>query len=385
MHTQPDRFPIPWRAASLACLLSLSVCTLTSLGSASLSAAEPRELIDIILKVDSKGAGHEAAAQAVRELQQTGPETLVPLLKGMNRANPLALNWLQVSFESIAAGALAEEKLSAQELEQFVLDRTNGGRARKLAFDWLVRVDGDARGRLIPNMLDDPSGPLRREAVAQAIAAAKAAEEEAARKEAWQRALSGAVDKDQVDEISKALASLGEPVNVVEHFGLLTTWYVIGPFDNTDMQGFPVVYPPEQEINLEASYEGKEGTVKWEKYTSQREDGEFDLAELTAPHKGAIDYAYTEFVSAGDQEVEFRLATANAWKLWVNGELVFAREEYHRGMRFDQYIVRGALREGKNTILLKICQNEQTQDWAQRWAFQFRIVDETGRAVTQLD
>jgi hypothetical protein len=31
--------------------------------------------------------------------------------------------------------------------------------------------------------------------------------------------------------------------------------------------------------------------------------------------------------------------------------------------------------------LLKICQNEQTEEWAQNWAFQFRVCDAIGTAV----
>ncbi len=81
------------------------------------------------------------------------------------------------------------------------------------------------------------------------------------------------------------------------------------------------------------------------------------------------------------QTVEFRLGTSNAWKLWLNGELLFAREEYHRGMFLDQYAVRGKLKPGKNTILLKILQNEQTEDWAQDWSIQFRVCDFSGRAI----
>jgi hypothetical protein len=65
--------------------------------------------------------------------------------------------------------------------------------------------------------------------------------------------------------------------------------------------------------------------------------------------------------------------------------LVFAREEYHRGMNLDQYRMRGKLKAGKNVILIKICQNEQTEDWAQRWQFQFRVVDATGTAVLSTD
>lgn len=348
-------------------------------------AATPEELIQVIQEVSKKGEGHSRATAAVVELQTAGVEAAIPVLTAMDHANPLAFNWLQVAFESIADQAMKEDKLSSQSLEAFVVDRTHNGRSRKVAFDWLSKVDNTAFDRLVPQMLDDPSGPLRREAVAMVIGQARQATGETAQAALWNKALAGAVDRDQVDTIADALKKLGETVDLVEHFGLLTEWYVVGPFDNSDMKGFDVVYPPEKEVDLNAEYAGKTGMVAWTKLVSDRDDGEFDLAELTEPHKGAIDYAYSEFHSGHEQEVEFRLATANAWKLWVNGELVFAREEYHRGMRFDQYIVRGGIRKGKNTFLLKVCQNEQTQSWAQRWAFQFRVVDQSGRAVTQVE
>ena len=36
---------------------------------------------------------------------------------------------------------------------------------------------------------------------------------------------------------------------------------------------------------------------------------------------------------------------------------------------------------GTNVILLKICQNEQTESWAQDWEFQLRVCDGLGTAV----
>lgn len=347
------------------------------------AAADISHLIHSITAVEAKGVGHQQAARAVEQLQAEGATAVLPIIKAMDQANPLAFNWLQGAFESVADSALQSGELSAKELEAFVLDRTHNGRARKLAFDWLTKVDKTAEDRLIPNMLDDPSSPLRREAVAKLIIEAEQAESSKEQEVLLRKALPSAVGRDQVDMIAAKLKKLGQTVDLVKQFGFLTEWYVIGPFDNMEMKAFDVAYPPEKKIDLDAMYEGKLGDVTWQKLVSQEESGEFDLAELTEPHKGAIDYAYTEFNSASDQDVEFRLATANAWKLWVNDELVFAREEYHRGMRFDQYIVRGRIKEGKNKFLLKICQNEQDQHWAQRWAFQFRIVDESGRAVTQ--
>ena len=364
---------------------AVSVLTILAAFSVSLLAADSAKLIETIQAVNKKGAGHAEAVKAVQQLQAMGASTAIPILKAMDNANPLASNWLQGAFESVADQALRANELSAKDLEGFVLDRTHNGRARKLAFDWLTKVDKTAEERMIPNMLDDPSSPLRREAVAQVIQTAEKAKSDDEKEFLYRKALNGAVDRDQVDKIASSLKKLGQTVDLVEQFGFLTAWHVIGPFDNTDMKAFNVAYPPEKEIDLKATYDGKAGKVEWKQYLSDAKDGEFDLAELTEPHKGAIDYAITEFNSPSGQEVEFRLATANAWKLWVNGELVFAREEYHRGMRFDQYIVRGSIKEGKNTFLLKVCQNEQDQDWAQRWAFQFRIVDESGRAVTQAE
>jgi hypothetical protein len=51
----------------------------------------------------------------------------------------------------------------------------------------------------------------------------------------------------------------------------------------------------------------------------------------------------------------------------------------------DQFIVRGELKPGKNVILLKVCQNEQKEDWAQVWQFQLRVCDSIGKAILPAD
>jgi hypothetical protein len=123
------------------------------------------------------------------------------------------------------------------------------------------------------------------------------------------------------------------------------------------------------------------GEVAWEKYTTEDDYGVMNIAKKTAPHKGAVTYGYTTFSADKARQIELRLGTPNAWKLWVNGELVFAREEYHRGTQLDQYKVRAKLKQGTNSILIKVCQNEQTEDWAQDWKFQIRACDSSGAAV----
>ncbi len=303
----------------------------------------------------------------------------------MNAANDLARNWLRGVAEAIADKAFREKRpLPKQWLEDFVTDRANHPRARRLAYELLLRVDPSARERLIPGMIDDPAPELRRDAVArlieQADAALQADQTDKAR-ELLEKALQAATDRDQVEALVKRLKPLGRTVDLQRHFGFITQWYMIGPFDNRGGVGFAAEYPPERQVDLNATLNGQLGPVKWTPVRTDDPYGLIDITKLFRNYKGSVMYAYTEFYSPREQTVEFRLATPNAWKLWLNGKLLFGREEYHRGTRMDQYRVSATLQKGKNTILLKICQNEQTQDWAQRYQFQFRVVDPSGRAV----
>ena len=366
--------------------LSLLICLVSA---SFVQAAELDALLEQVKAVGPKGQGNLEAQQAVVKLSQADREALLPILNASNDANPLAMNWLRGVFEAIADDTLKSGgELPQHDLEEFVLDTDNAPRVRRLAYEWLAKVDESAPDRIIPTMLNDPSEELRRDAVARLIEAAQGAVAEGNQSFAqthWKQALEGAVDEDQVNTIVEGLKEQGEEVDLVDHFGMLMSWKLIGPFDNKDMKGFDVAYPPEQEIDFSAKYEGQLGEVEWKSYQSEKQDGEFDIGELVANHKGSVTYATTTFESDREQDVEFRISTQNAWKLWLNGELLFAREEYHRGMFFDQYRVRGTLKPGENVLLLKVLQNEQEQDWAQDYKFKFRVTDFSGRAIHPAD
>jgi hypothetical protein len=92
-------------------------------------------------------------------------------------------------------------------------------------------------------------------------------------------------------------------------------------------------------------------------------------------------YAHTVVQLPERREVELRAATENALKIFVNGQTIFSREEYHHGHSFDQHVVRVELRKGRNTILVKVCQDEEKGTWAQTWDFQLRVCDAVGSPV----
>ncbi|MEI8016819.1 MAG: hypothetical protein WCH39_01405 [Schlesneria sp.] len=351
-------------------------------------AASIEESILIIKSVGPEGARHSAAIAAVKELSKASAESLPIVLKSFEGANPLAVNWLRSVVDTIADRTLKSTgKLPAKSLEDFVKDTGRSPEARRLAYEWLIKVDNTAADRLIPGMINDASPEFRRDAVARLIAQATKLHEERnkeAESKILRQALNGAIDDDQVKAIVKPLKELGEIVDLQKHFGFLTEWYLIGPFDNVGLKGFNIAYPPEAERNFKAKYAGKSGEVEWKSYSTQDEYGTLDIAKKTEPFKGAVMYAATTFVADKARDIEVRLGTPNAWKLWVNGVQIFARDEYHRGTFLDQYKVSAKLKPGPNEILLKICQNEQTEEWAQAWTFQLRVCDHSGVAVSPL-
>lgn len=337
--------------------------------------------IDVLKSVGDFSKGTAEARAASEILVKGGSKNLLPVLRAFKGSSLLATNWLRSTFETIADSELtAGGALPKDELLTFIRTTSESPAARRLAYEWLLKRSPQLEEQLIPDMLLDPSPEFRRDAVNRLLKAAESAEGDNA-KTTYRTALKGAVHEDQVQKIAKALRDAGDKVDIQQHFGFLPSWQVIGPFDNKDMKGFPVVYEPEKAIDLSAEYDGQLGKVKWVPLSTEDDYGIIDIGKQLENYKGSLMYATTTYTSTANQELEFRLGTPNAWKLWVNGKLIFEREEYHRGTRMDQYKVPVALKAGENTILLKVCQNEQDQSWAQDYQFQLRVCDSTGSAV----
>lgn len=361
-------------------LMAAGLCTVLALPIVARS-ADVGQTISAIKAVGSEGKGNEAAGRAVATLSQESVEALPEILLGFDGASALAANYLRSAAETIADRELADgAKLPIGRLEQFVKDTKRDPRARRLAYELILKADLTAKERIIPGLLRDPSPEFRRDAVARLIGKAEKVEGKGAEK-LYQDALSGATDEDQVKAIAKALKDLGQEVNLVDHFGFLTQWKIIGPFNNKEFVGFDEVYPPEKKLDLSAKLEGQLGEVSWGNISTDHEFGIVDIAKSVSPYKGAVMYLTTDFQAQSAGDVEFRFGTPNAWKLWVNGKLIFGRDEYHRGMAIDQYAVPAKLKKGKNVILLKLCQNEQEDSWAQRYQIQIRVCDASGIAI----
>jgi hypothetical protein len=180
------------------------------------------------------------------------------------------------------------------------------------------------------------------------------------------------------------LKKMGVPVDLPKHFGFLMKWHVIGPFDNTERKGFDAVFPPEREIKLDATYDGKEKPVKWQAFESQDEYGKIDLNKPLGMLKEVTGYAVTTFDSpsrtrrGAEAWLQGRVESMGQWRASLRTRRVPSRSA--DGSVQDE----SAPEEGANTILVKCCQNEQKEEWTVEWEFQLRVCDAAGTADRQL-
>lgn len=342
-------------------------------------------LVRQLRTVGAEGQGNDAARQALKGLSTATGKSVPALLAGMNGANDYALNWLRAAVEAVAQReAAARRPLPVAELRRFLADERNHPQARRLAYDLIAREDPAAAQALLPGFVNDPANELRRDAVQRLVDAAMAtskAGDRAAATKGLSEALAHARDPDQIESIAKSLSDLGQKVDLQKTFGWITRWKIIGPFDNTGGAGFEKAFPPEQSIDLALEHDGKVGKVRWRDYETRSEYGVVDFNQPFDALKEVTAYAVAEFRSDRERPVEIRLGCKNGWKVFLNGALIFGRDEYHRGAEIDQYRLAARLKAGRNVLLIKCCQNEQKEDWTKEWEFQVRITDASGTPI----
>jgi hypothetical protein len=374
--------------ATAACGLAVAFCLPPT---ARATTTDIPALVRTIKSVGPEGAGSGDAARAWQQLSRQPAADLPQLLAALDDTSPAAANWLRSAIDAIVERETAAgHALPAAGLASFLRDRTHSARGRRLAYELICRSDPTASKRLLPTMLDDPAPELRFDAVAAAFDAVKSqpADSTSARQE-LRKLLTASRDGHQIEEIAKELDRRGDPVDLVAHFGFITRWLVAGPFDNTGGRGFQTAFPPESGVDLASKYTGKDGAeVHWRPGPSADKSGAIDLNQIfpdpAGKRKGlaaAVTYAYAEVESPIARDVDVRASGATAMKVFVNAREVLAREIYHQNFDRDLHAGPARLAKGRNTILVKVCQNDQDFPWSQNWLFQVRLTDSLGAAV----
>jgi tetratricopeptide (TPR) repeat protein len=148
-------------------------------------------------------------------------------------------------------------------------------------------------------------------------------------------------------------------------------WMVIGPFKANTVSGFDHKFPPETEIDLNASYQGANKQISWQPAEDGSHDGYVDLQSIFGYRYWTVGYGLVYAFSPEERKAQIRVGADEAFKLWLNDELISQRY-YHKGAMIDRDIVTVVLHPGYNKILLKVTNSELG------WGFYFRITDESG-------
>ena len=188
---------------------------------------------------------------------------------------------------------------------------------------------------------------------------------------AWLRSL--LLDRlGQASEAQKQRAALG----------LLTQYWVVGPFDNEGRTGHATRYAPEKQlvgaIDPTARLDGKERAVSWRLMPPIVAQGMVSLDAMLRPDNNVTAYLTTMVRVPRATRAALRVGSAGAVKVWIDGALALDRDVY-RPVRFDQDAAPCQLRAGWNRVTVKL----STLDGA--WSLFLRLTAPDGAPLPELE
>ncbi|MGQ0552258.1 MAG: DUF3857 domain-containing protein [Planctomycetota bacterium] len=186
----------------------------------------------------------------------------------------------------------------------------------------------------------------------------------------------------------RAAGRFDEARAVYAELGACRDVLVMGPFDNERGSGLHSAYPPEVSIDLEAAVPGKERPVRWRKHPCpERGPSRLILDGMLRPDEQAVAYLATalrsergaagESGAPGERDVVLRLGSSGAFKVFLNGRELLARD-VERPHRADQDRVVLRLIPGWNQLLVKSCVETGN------WSLELRLTELDGRPATDL-
>lgn len=146
----------------------------------------------------------------------------------------------------------------------------------------------------------------------------------------------------------------------------LDTWWSIGPFEHIggirDERSLKHKYPPENGVDLDATYIGKNGEkIRWNYHPMSSVKQVPRATVLNPSHHNCLWYFYTEFWSETDQVVLADIASDDFGALWLNPSPQNPDPVYTSGIDPRPWVIldfkqfkKLNVRKGTNRILMKL-------------------------------
>ena len=170
----------------------------------------------------------------------------------------------------------------------------------------------------------------------------------------------------------------------IQKTGFITEdeWLILGPFDNTRPFdntlgiGYNTAYIPEDvtQIDITQTYDGIDEQIGWQRSTDDTLNGYISLGDNV---DWGVAYAFATVTSPDEREVLFKFDSDDQGKIWLNGEQIFTHTKAFSAV-IDNYTIPVILKPGKNSILVKVCEE------VGGWGFYLRITDTDGNPFDDL-
>ncbi len=162
-------------------------------------------------------------------------------------------------------------------------------------------------------------------------------------------------------------------------------WITLGPYNNKDSIGYYTAYIPEEttQIDTTAKYFGrdKDRLISWEKSIDNKLDGRYDFGNTDDINDWSVAYLWTVVISPDERDFTFRFDSDDQAVIWLNGKRVFEHSRASVGggaAKIDRHTIPVTLKQGDNTILIKVCNSYQT------WDMYIRLTDVDGNSFEDL-
>lgn len=129
----------------------------------------------------------------------------------------------------------------------------------------------------------------------------------------------------------------------------IDSWHYTGPFDNTDRKNQYTAFPPEFGVNLDASYDGKNGKMKWSFHQSPH-----CLVQPPNMQEESIYYAYTELWFDLETTVHVSVGADDCMKFWINEQHIYTSPDAMKEWGPAEAVIPIKFKKGYNRILYRI-------------------------------
>ena len=158
-------------------------------------------------------------------------------------------------------------------------------------------------------------------------------------------------------------------------------WSIIGPFPldkENETKSFAKEWPPENELDLSAKYQGAGREVAWADMPDRMAEVEDYQAMCALNNEPQITYALTYVESASDRKATLEIShSLRPIAVFLNGEKVYEKTITRLHVT-EQGLVKTTLKKGANTLLLKLANTRP------HWKARVRFIDEEGNSIPGL-